>query len=350
MILREYPFGEIECFTDIEACAWDQVHDEMLPIMSLYNDPDVTDIMINRYDNIWKVVGGKPCQTPYSFGSESSLKSFAMQVATVLKQPYSTAGDYKEGKIIEPILDARFPDGSRIMATDNIISPQGTTISLRKVPKRFLDQEDFLRSEMFTEEMLNYLIDMIQQRKTFIVAGNTGSGKTSLLRFLANFIDKLERVITAEDTQELHIQKLFLLGIALEAAHRTDVNATLPQLVNATMRAQPDRVWVGEVRTAQAIAAFYLVCTSGTTGNATTLHSVNAKGAFKKLQWLISSELNVGYEVAGDLIKEEIEVVVQCRRSPIFGRKITEIVEVKNGVLVPVFLYDEKTNSHHRCC
>ncbi|NIH07049.1 ATPase, T2SS/T4P/T4SS family [Providencia rettgeri] len=349
MILREYPFGQVECFSDMIACAWDQVHDEMLPIMSLYNDPDVTDIMVNRYDNIWKVVGGKPYQTPYSFGSENSLKSFAAQIATVLKQPYSTTGNYKLDDLIEPILDARFPDGSRIMATDNIISPQGTTISLRKVPKRFLTQDDFLKSEMFNEEMLSYLIDVIKQRKTFLTSGNTGSGKTSLLRFLANYIDKLERVITVEDTQELHIQKLFPLGIAMEAAHRKDVNATLPQLVNATMRAQPDRVWVGEVRTAQALAAFYLTCTSGTTGNATTMHSFDVRGAFKKLQWLISSELNVGYEVAGDLVKEEIEVVVQCRRSPVFGRKITEIVEVRNGILTPIFLYDEKTNSHH-CC
>lgn len=348
MILREYPFGHIECFSTIEANAWDQVHDEMLPVMSLYHDPDVTDIMVNRYDNIWKIVGGKPYQTPYQFSSENALKSFVMQVATVLKQPYSTSGNYQLGDLIEPILDARFPDGSRIMATDNIISPQGTTVSLRKVAKRFLDEHDFLKSDMFTKEMLDYLVNMIQLRRTFIVAGNTGSGKTSLLRFLASFIDKMERVITVEDTQELHIQRLFLLGIALEAAHRNDVNASLAQLVNATLRAQPDRVWVGEVRTAMAIAAFYLVCTSGTTGNATTLHSVNAKGAFKKLQWLISSELNISYEVAGDLIKEEIDVVIQCRRSPVFGRKITEIVEVRNGVLVPVFLYDEATNSHRR--
>lgn len=140
----------------------------------------------------------------------------------------------------------------------------------------------------------------------------------------------------------------FALGIALEAAHRKDVSADLPSLVNLTMRANPDRVWVGEIRTAAAIAAFYMVLSSGTTGNATTLHSVTSAGALRKMTWLMSSYLSIGFETAQNLIASEIDVIVQCRRTPQYGRRVTEIVEVRDGVLVPVFLFDEKARQHKR--
>ncbi|EPA0315799.1 ATPase, T2SS/T4P/T4SS family [Klebsiella aerogenes] len=345
---KVYPFGEIEFFDPIEENSWDQIHDGMLPIMSLYHDPDVTDVFINRYDNIWKQVNGKYEKTPYTFSSEHALKSWVSQIAVVLKQPYSTSGNYVYGDKIEPVLDARLPDGSRLMCTDSIISPQGTTVSLRKVPNRVLEENDFINSGMMTPEMLEYLVDVIKKHKTFLVAGNTGSGKTSLLRFLAKFIDIMERIITAEDTQELHIHKYFPLGIALEAAHRKDVNADLPSLVNLTMRGNPDRVWVGEIRTAAAIAAFYMVLSSGTTGNASTLHSVTAAGALRKMAWLMSSYLSMDFNIAQNLITSEIDVIVQCRRTPQYGRRVTEIVEVRDGVLVPVFLFDEKTLQHKR--
>lgn len=343
---KVYPFGEIEFFDVLEENAWDQIHDGMLPIMSLYHDPDVTDIFINRYDNIWKQINGKYEKTPYVFSGEQALKSWVSQIATVLKQPYSTSGNYKYGDIIEPVLDARLPDGSRLMCTDSVISPQGTTVSVRKVPKRILEESDFIQSGMMTPEMLDYLIDMIKTHKTFVVAGNTGSGKTSLLRFLATFIDIMERIITAEDTQELHIHKYFPLGIALEAAHRKDVNTDLPALVNLTMRGNPDRVWVGEVRTAAAIAAFYMVLSSGTTGNATTGHSKTAAGILRKMAWLMSSYLSMDFSVARSLITSEIDVIVQCRRTPQYGRRITEIVEIRDGERVPVFVFDEKTLQH----
>lgn len=342
MAIKEYIFGKVEVFDDIDGCAWDQVHDEMMPIISLYKDDSITDININRYDEIWIYKNGVPQKADCSFGSESSLNSWVSQIATVLKQPYGKNASYKDGDIVEPILDARFPDGSRIMATSPLISPQGTTVSLRKAPKEFLGKDDFLKSEMFNEDMLEYLIQMILERKTFLVAGNTGSGKTSLLRFLASYIDKNERVITAEDTQELHINRYFPLGVALESPHRNDINSDLPKLITATMRAQPDRVWVGEIRTAEAIAAFYLACTSGTTGNASTIHSKTPIGAFNKMQWLISSQLNVDFDVAGSLVKSEIDVVIQCRRDYRFGRKITDIVEVKDGVPVTIFSYSTK--------
>ncbi|OXK85106.1 type II/IV secretion system protein, partial [Escherichia coli] len=200
---KTYPFGEIEFFDQLEEHAWDQIHDGMLPIMDLYLDPTVTDIFINRYDNIYTSVNGKYVKTDSSFSSERALKAWIDQIATVLRQPFSTSGNYKYGDVIEPVLDARFPDGSRLMCTDPVISPQGSTVSLRKVPKQILEEKDFINSGMLTRDILDYLISVIQKRKNFIVAGNTGSGKTSLLRLLARYIDTMERVITAEDTQEL---------------------------------------------------------------------------------------------------------------------------------------------------
>lgn len=156
--------------------------------MDLYLDPTVTDIFINRYDNIYTSVNGKYVKTDSSFSSERALKARIDQIATVLRQPFSTSGNYKYGDVIEPVLDARFPDGSRLMCTDPVISPQGSTVSLRKVPKQILEEKDFINSGMLTRDILDYLISVIQKRKNFIVAGNTGSGKTSLLRLLAGIL------------------------------------------------------------------------------------------------------------------------------------------------------------------
>lgn len=345
---KTYPFGEIEFFDQLEEHAWDQIHDGMLPIMDLYLDPTVTDIFINRYDNIYTSVNGKYVKTDSSFSSERALKAWIDQIATVLRQPFSTSGNYKYGDVIEPVLDARFPDGSRLMCTDPVISPQGSTVSLRKVPKQILEEKDFINSGMLTRDILDYLISVIQKRKNFIVAGNTGSGKTSLLRLLARYIDTMERVITAEDTQELHIHRYFPLGIALEAAHRKDVNADLPSLVHLTMRGNPDRVWVGEVRTAEAIAAYYMVLASGTIGNATTLHSVTPMGAIRKMTWLMSSYLSIDFQIAQDLIMSEVDVIIQCRRTSKHGRRITDIVEIREGQIVPIFKFDEEQEVHVR--
>lgn len=103
-----------------------------------------------------------------------------------------------------------------------------------------------------------------------------------------------------------------------------------------------------EVRTAEAIAAYYMVLASGTIGNATTLHSVTPMGAIRKMTWLMSSYLSIDFQIAQDLIMSEVDVIIQCRRTSKHGRRITDIVEIREGKIVPIFKFDEEQEVHVR--
>ncbi|EIX9714747.1 CpaF family protein [Salmonella enterica] len=334
-----FPFGDIPDDSP-KLSAWKLVHDEMLPILGLYKDPTVTDIFVDRFDRVSVMRGGELQTTVHCFDTEDVLWSFINQVATTL--------DQDRFDINAPILDARLPDGSRVNAVHESYSPQGSTISLRKVPQRLLTQDDFLNSGMFTDEILDYMKAMIADNKTFGISGNMGSGKTSLLRFLSEFVDKRTRLITAEDTQELHINTHFPFGIALEAAQRKGSIITLPILIQATMRQQPDRVWVGELRTAAAVDALLQIVYSGVRGCAFTFHGKSVKHGLSRLQYLLASSGNVSYELTGVLLRDSIDVIIQTHRDPVWGRRITEIGELINGEPRIVFKFDTEAGKHVR--
>lgn len=345
---KEYPFGTVEFLRADEESEWDLIEAGMNPIMDYYNDDAVTDIFINQFDNIWIVKDGLNIQTNGKFSSEKSLDSWIRSVAVALKQPYLNSGNYEDGHSLHPILDARFPDGSRLMATSPLISPKGTAVALRLVPKKILSGKDLIDSGYLSSEMLHYLTNAVKQQKNIIFSGNTGSGKTTIVRVMILCIDRGVRIYTVEDTFELNVIDQFPLGVAFEAPNRHNVAADLVSCITATKRGQPDRIVVGEVRTPLAVYAYYDVCTSGTTGNMTTIHAMSAKKTLIKLALYLMKAGNYSYELASQLIRDEIDIVVQCRRDPEYGRRVTEIVEVREGELVPVFLFDEKTQQHKR--
>ncbi|EBF2225057.1 CpaF family protein [Salmonella enterica] len=320
--------------------AWKLVQDEMYPIKDLYSDDAVTDVFVDRFDRISVMKKGQLIQVENKFESEKTLLSFINQLAMTL--------DQNRFDIDSPILDARLPDGSRINAVHEAVSPQGSAISLRKAPLKILTAQQYLDSGMFTQEMLDYMIDMIVEQKTFGISGNMGSGKTSLLRFLSGYVDKRTRLVTAEDTQELHINKNFPFGGALEAPQRRGSSITLPILIQATMRQQPDRVWVGELRTAAAVDATLQITYSGVRGCAFTFHGKSVKHALSRLQYLLASAGKVSYELTGVLLRDSIDVIIQTHRDPQWGRVITEIGELVDGEVRLLFKFNTKTGKHEK--
>lgn len=318
--------------------SWKLVQDEMFPIKNLYADPTVTDVFVDRFDRINVMRNGELTQTTCRFESEDVLWSFINQLSVTL--------DQDRFDINSPILDARLPDGSRVNAVHETYSPQGSTISLRKAPVEVLTTQRFLESGMFTPEILDYMINMIEENKTFGISGNMGSGKTSLLRYLSNYVDKRTRIITAEDTQELHINKNFPFGLALEAPQRKGSKITLPVLIQSTMRQQPDRVWVGELRTAPAVDALLQIIYAGVRGCAFTFHGKSVEHGLSRLQYLLASAGKVSYELTGVLLRDSVDVIIQTHRDPKWGRRITEIGELVNGKVRLVFKFDDKTGEH----
>lgn len=320
--------------------AWKLVQDEMYPIRELYSDDSVTDIFIDRFDRISVMKRGQLVEVDNKFESEKTLLSFINQLAMTL--------DQNRFDIESPILDARLPDGSRVNAVHETVSPQGSAISLRKAAAQILTDQQYLDSGMFTQEMLDYMINMIVETKTFGISGNMGSGKTSLLRFLSNYVDVRTRLVTAEDTQELHINKRFPFGGALEAPQRKDSSITLPILIQATMRQQPDRVWVGELRTAAAVDALLQITYSGVRGCAFTFHGKSVKHGLSRLQYLLASAGQVSYELTGVLLRDSVDVIIQTHRDPQWGRVITEIGELIDGEVHLLFKFNTKTGKHEK--
>lgn len=336
----QYPFGYVDSTNRDSITKWNLVHDEMIPIMDLYKDPSITDIFVDRYDKINVMRNGVLENVGNSFGTEASLVSFINQLCVALYQD--------KIDIPTPILDARLPDGSRINATHVSTTPQGASISLRKVPVSRLTKEDMISSGMMNEEIFQYLVNMIHKKDTFLVSGNMGSGKTSLLRLLAEYIDSRERVVTAEDTQELHINSLFPFGLAMEAPNRVDSPVTLPILIQATLRQQPDRVIVGELRTASAVNAFIQIIYTGVQGCASTIHGKSCVHAISRVQYLLASTGSVSFELTGVLLKDAINVIVQTHRDPQWGRRITEIGEIVNGEVQLVYRFNKETGKHEK--
>ncbi|ERK05605.1 Type II/IV secretion system ATP hydrolase TadA/VirB11/CpaF, TadA subfamily [Serratia fonticola AU-P3(3)] len=334
----QYPFGYVSDDDTTGVRRWNLIHDEMLPVLDLYSQPDVTDIFVDRYDKINVMRKGVLEKTSNQFESEAALVSLIQQLAKTLDQHY---------ELTSPILDARLPDGSRLNCTHVSVTPQGASMSLRKVPVQSLNKDDFIGSGMLTEEMLSYLVEMIEQKDIFLISGNMGSGKTSLLRFLAEYIDKRERLITAEDTQELHINELFPYGLAMEAAKRKE-GIDLPGLIHATLRQQPDRVWVGEFRVAEAVDAFLQIIYTGVRGCGGTIHGSSCLNAIIRMQYLLASSGKVDFHLTGELIRGAINVIIQTHRDPKWGRRVTEIGRLENGEMKIIFKFDTQTGEHQR--
>jgi len=314
---------------------WTLVRDAMMPILKHYQDPNVTDILINRYDQIFILKNGCYQLVDDKFSDESALNTFLEQLAVALEQN------------IDGVLDARFPDCSRACFTTRDVTPQGITASIRINRINMLELKDLVNSNAMNQDMAEFLIEKVYQRANMMISGGTGSGKTTLLRALSKFVDVKERVLIAEDTQELHLD-WFKNKVAMESPNRQNTRVDLPFLIKTTLRQNGDRAWVGEIRDAASADAFLLCINSGTCGVYTTIHANSPQACIQRMQYLLSSQGYLDYDLAGKTVLSAVNVIVQAVRSPLFGRKITHISESNGEELIPIFKYNEQLNLHER--
>lgn len=326
-------FGDVPVSKSYE---WNWVEDHFRPLRELYLTENVTEIFVDRFDSISIERNGIIEKTSAKFESEDHLLDFIKQLSTALDQPFNAEN---------PLFDARFPDCSRLCCTGTQITPQGATLTLRIAPKEHIDAEQIVESGVMSRAMLDYLIQAIKDGKTIIVSGNTGSGKTTLLRALARYIPLIERIVVCEDTQELYLVWLPFC-VSMEAPKRSNSNIEMKNLIEAALRMRPDRIWVGEIRKASAADAFIQAINTGHSGCVTTLHANSAKDALSRLQYLIASLGSITYELAYRQIIDNVDVFVHASRHSSYGRKVTEIVEVVDGELVPKFIFDKEKQIH----
>ncbi|HCV05150.1 MAG: secretion system protein E [Gammaproteobacteria bacterium] len=315
---------------------WSLVCHYMAPIMGFYQDPDVTEIMINRFDLIFIETNEGMIKTEARFESEEDLAKLIRQISIALQQD-SDRPD---------IIDARFPDQSRACCITSLVSTFGSSMTIRCAPKKKLTFADLLNGNALTQEMADYIKERVELQDNIVISGGTGSGKTTLIRAITEFIPKTDRVIICEDTQELFLD--LPNQVMLEAPKRKDSTLTLSDLIKTTLRMRPDRVIVGEIRDAFACDAYLQILNTGHSGCTTSLHANSPKSAVKRIQYLLAKEGIIDFNLAGYEVLDAVNLLIQMKKT-VHGRKITHISKVDEEMnIIPVFRYDIKDNIYIR--
>lgn len=318
---------------------WDSVIDYMKPIENLYQDDNVSEIMINRFDNILIQTPQGVIQTENKFDSEAHLKRFVTQVAGALGQSFNEKS---------PILDARFPDDTRLCCVSDDVSPKGINVTMRiaRSGGGVITPERMIDNGYMTPEMWHFLVDAYSNGKNIIFSGNTGSGKTSMMRNLISSLNHQERILIVEDTNEINIEHPNVIN--MEAADKRDSDITMEKLIQTTLRQFGSKLVVGEIREATAANALIQAINTGVSGCTGSLHANNVRAAVKRLQYLLATLGYVSFDLAGTLIMSSIDIFVHCNRCNEHGRRITEIslVDDNRESIVDLFTFNKFDREH----
>jgi pilus assembly protein CpaF len=289
------------------------------PIQPLIEDPDITDIMVNRYDRIFFEKQGKLYRSDIQFRDEKNLRN-------VIEKIVSTVGRRVDES--STMVDARMPDGSRINAVVPPVALDGATLTIRRFMYH-IDADELQKQGVVTREQLALLETFVRARLNMIVSGGTGTGKTTFLNVLSQFIPQTERVVTIEDVSELRLKipnivRLETRGVNIEG--KGDVSAQA--LVANALRMRPDRIIVGECRRGEAFDMLQAMNT-GHEGSLTTLHANTPSDALSRLENMV---LMSGYPLPLGAIREQIasaiHVIIHLNRLRDGTRVVTHISEV----------------------
>lgn len=323
--------------------SWVLLEHFLKPVVPYFLDPRVTEICVNRYDEIFVEIDNLLQRVDAAFESDAKVVEFIRQLGIVLNQPFDEDS---------PELDARFPNGARISCSHSILSPAGASFSMRCKPSKAYTMAELVELGALTTEMADFIKGQVEGRATMLVTGNTGAGKTAVLRACGGFIPKSERLCTAEDTLELGMREMLPNVVAFEAPHREPKpgrrSVTLASCIRKFLRYLPTRGWVGEIRDAAACDALFQFIYTGHRGSAASLHSNGPFDTIPRLQYLMASAGLISYDLAGTMIMNVLDLIIHCSRDPRYGRKITDICIVVNGEIKPVFKYDIEAGIHRR--
>lgn len=290
------------------------------PLEPLLADPTITEIMVNRHDQIYVERAGKLGLHAATFSSEQAVLGVIERIVAPIGRRIDESS---------PMVDARLADGSRVNAIVAPVALKGASLTIRKFPKQRLQMHDLIAAGSLDENMATFLVACVEQRKNLVVAGGTGSGKTTLLNILSNSIPEGERIITIEDAAELRLNHAHLVALEARPANvegrgRIDIR----DLVRNALRMRPDRIVVGECRGAESFDMLAAMNT-GHEGSMTTLHANTPRDALGRLETMI---LMAGMDLPLAAIREHvassIDILIQQSRLASGRRAVTSIVEI----------------------
>lgn len=305
-------------------------------LQELIEDPRITEIMINGKDYIFIEQAGRLSRWENGFDSEEKLNTIIQQIVAGCNRVVNEAS---------PIVDARLENGSRVNVVLKPIALNGPIVTIRRFPEKPMDMERLIELGALEELHSIFLENLVKAGYNIIVSGGTGSGKTTFLNALSNFIPKDERVITIEDSAELQITGIENL-VRLETRNANAEGClpiTIRDLIKTALRMRPTRIIVGEVRGAEAIDLLQAMNT-GHDGTLSTGHANSAADLLSRLETMVLMGMDLPIMAIRQQIASAVDIIIHLGRLRDKSRKVLEITEVcgykeQSVRLQPLFIY-----------
>ena len=290
------------------------------PLEDLLADPTVTEIMVNRYDQIYVERKGKLTLSEITFSGEKAVVGAIERIVAPLGRRIDESS---------PMVDARLKDGSRVNAVIPPLALKGANITIRKFSKEKLKDKDLIKFGSITAEMMGFMEQAVLHACNIVISGGTGSGKTTLLNVLSNYIPDDERIITVEDAAELQLSQPHIISLESRPPNSEGKGAVhIRDLVKNCLRMRPDRIVVGECRGGEALDMLQAMNT-GHDGSLTTAHANTPRDCLARLEVMtLMSGLDLPVRAIREQIASAVHVIIQQSRFPDGSRKVTHISEI----------------------
>lgn len=310
---------------------------------SIMDNDDITEVMINGPDNIFIEEKGELKKINEVFESEKRLEDIIQRIVGQSGREVNQAN---------PIVDTRLPDGSRVNVVLPPISLSGPIVTIRKFSKTPMTMQQLLKYGSINEEVAKILERLVKAKYNIFVCGGTGSGKTTFLNALSNYIPKDERIITIEDSAELQIAGIDnLVSMETRNANATGTGEiTMRDLIKSSLRMRPERIIVGEVRGAEALDMLQAMNT-GHDGSLSTGHANSTEDMLSRLETMVlQGAAGLPLDAIRQQIASAVDIIIHLSRLRDHSRKTMEISEVlgyENGkiILNPIYQFVEDENS-----
>lgn len=305
-------------------------------LQELVDNKEITEIMINGSQDIFIEEKGRIRRWNKTFFNREKLEDVVQQIVSRANRVVNEAS---------PIVDTRLPDGSRVNVVLPPVALNGPIVTIRKFPEKAMDMEQLLEFGAITKEAALFLKKLVQAGMNLFISGGTGSGKTTFLNILSNYIPEDERIITIEDSAELQITKIpNLVRLETRNANVEGKNAiSIRDLIKSALRMRPSRIIIGEIRDGAALDLLSALNT-GHDGSLSTGHANSPEDMLSRLETMtLMSDVELPLEAVRRQISSALEIVVHLGRLRDKSRKVLQIVEVlgmQNGMIETKPLYE----------
>ncbi len=310
------------------------------PVEILLHDPSITEIMIDGPHQVCVERAGKIEPTDIKFKSEEQLLYFIDKILGPLGRRVTQ---------LEPYVDARLKDGSRVNVIRSPLALAGAVLTIRKFSRQVLGIDDLINSGTLAKDVADFLAACVKSRANILLSGGTSSGKTTTLNVLLSFIPDSERIITIEDTVELHLDQRYLVRLETRAPNiEGKGEVTIRDLLKNALHMRPDRIIVGEVR-GEEVLDMLQAMNVGHEGSMTTIHANSPSDCLNRLELMaLMGQANLNIELIRREIISAVHLIIQQKRTVDGKRKLIKICELSKSkkneyILRDIFDFDEGT-------